>query len=101
MRLEKRLEKMADRIGTEHIKLLFLVDDLQKELLELSPGKTQGTEGLQLAVAMTDLIDAARFIGAATEKINKLLRKKNGKTVCENDSGSVAGGRDVVFAGGV
>ena len=69
MRLEKRLDKMAERIGVERIKLLFFIDEIQKELLELSPGKTRGPEGMQLAIAMTDLIDAARFMGAATEKI--------------------------------
>ena len=101
MRLEKRLDKMAERIGVERIKLLFFIDELQKELLELSPGKTRGTEGMQLAIAMTDLIDAARFMGAATDKINGLLRRNNGETVGENYHSSDSCCRDVVCDGSV
>ena len=101
MKLEKRLAKMAERIGVERIKLLFVIDELQKELLLLSPGKTQGFEGLQLAVAMTDLMDAARFIGAATEKINGILRRNDEKALDENAGSGSASGDDVVFAGSV
>ena len=100
MKLEKRLYKMAERIGVEQIKLLFVIDELQKELLLLSPGKTQGFEGMQLAVAMTDLMDAARFIGAATERINRLLRRYDEKNH-KNHHGSVADGDDVAGDGSV
>ena len=65
----RALEKMADKIEVERLKLLFGIDAAHKELTALSPGKTQGDEGLKLDEGIATANDLAK----AYDRIQRLL----------------------------
>ena len=72
MKIGKRLERQSERLKVEQIKLLLLIDDLQKELNELSPGATVGERGMQLANAIKKAKDADVFLTAAYETLDEI-----------------------------
>lgn len=69
----RALEKMADKIEVERLKLLFGIDAAHKELTALSPGKTQGDEGLKLALFIDEGIATANDLAKAYDRIQRLL----------------------------
>ena len=94
MKVKKLIEKIQERLSVEYIKLLFLIDKQNDELLELGPGETQGEQGLALAVIITDLVDAANHLSAASERLQKLLRRAEDEEACESNNGDIVGGID-------
>ena len=69
----KALEKMADKIEVERIKLLFAIDEAMKELRDLTPGRTQGEEGLKLALFIDEAMVTANDLAKAYDRIQRLL----------------------------
>lgn len=70
---KRTLEKMADKIEVERIKLLLAIDEAMKELHYLSPGKTQGEEGLKLALFIGEAMATANDLAKAYDRIQRLL----------------------------
>lgn len=70
---KRTLEKMADKIEVERIKLLFGIDAAHKELQELSPGKTMGEDGLSLALFIDESVAAANALAVAWEHLDRLV----------------------------
>ena len=70
---KRTLEKMADKIEVERIKLLFGIDAAYKELQELSPGKTIGEDGWGLALFIGRAEAAATALAIAWEHLEKLV----------------------------
>ena len=69
----RALEKMADKIEVERLKLLFAIDEAMKELRDLTPGRTQGEEGLKLALFIDEGIATANDLAKAYDRIQRLL----------------------------
>lgn len=74
---KRTLEKMADKIEVERMKLLFGIDEARKELERLSPGKTVGEEGLRLALFISELIMAAHALGFAWGSLQNVIENGN------------------------
>lgn len=70
---KRTLEKMSDKIAVERIKLLFAIDEAMKELRDLTPGRTQGEEGLKLALFIDEAMVTANDLAKAYDRIQRLL----------------------------
>lgn len=76
MKLSKRIERQSDRLKVEDIKLLFLVDEIQKELNDLSPGETLGERGVFLAKAIRTAHVAEKYVVAAYHLLDEVKAGK-------------------------
>lgn len=75
----KSLNKIEFETSAHHVQLLIELRQRNEQLLELSPGETVGAQGLQLALEIEELTQAAAYLYAAAERlkrINESLRLK-------------------------
>lgn len=70
---KRTLEKMADKIEVERMKLLFGIDEAVKDLEALSPGKTVGEDGLALALFIGRAEAAVTALSIAWEHLDRLV----------------------------
>ena len=73
-KLKKKIERQADRLKVEDIKILFLVDEIQKELNDLSPGETLGERGVFLAKAIRTAHVAEKYLSAAYGLLDEIQK---------------------------
>ena len=78
MRAKRVMKATLEVVERQNLKMLFVLDDLQKELEELSPGKTIGEKGERAALLLDyaskgtmALGDAMQYFSAALEIYEK------------------------------
>ena len=76
MKLAKRIERQSDRLKVEQIKILFLVDEIQKELNALPVGATVGERGEKLAKAIRKVQIAEKYVVAAYHLLDEVKAGK-------------------------
>ena len=74
MKLAKRIERQSDRLKVEQIKILFLVDEIQKELNALPVGATVGERGEKLAKAIRTAHVAEKYLSAAYSLLDEIQK---------------------------
>ena len=74
MKLAKRIERQSDRLKVEQIKILFLVDEIQKELNALPVGATVGERGEKLAKAIRKVQIAEKYLSAAYGLLDEIQK---------------------------
>lgn len=69
--IDRRIEKLADRLGVEHTKLLLLQDEIDDELNALSVAETIGVSGERLGLVLDNINIAEDRLAEAVYYLRK------------------------------
>lgn len=80
MSAKRVIKATVEVIERQNLKMLFVVDDLKKALEELSPGKTIGKDGEDVALQVTYVVGATDHLQKALKMYRLALELYNKKT---------------------
>ena len=76
---QKAFERMADKIGVEHCRLLLFIDDIYEELESLSPGETITKKGASIVQTLDDAYEVEKLLSKAAWYLKRITERVESK----------------------
>ena len=72
---QKAFERMADKLGVEHCRLLLFIDDIYEDLEALPPGETITKKGASLVQDLDDAYEVEKLLSKAVWYLKRITER--------------------------